>query len=89
MANNFVERILALPPWAWFVAAFMSSTLGSETWYWMLVMPFISLTRSIYRERMAVHAMAGPGDENASSATQAKPADSTKRKTGKVDKKMA
>ena len=89
MANNFVERILALPPWAWFVAAFMSSTLGSETWYWMLVMPFISLVRSIYRERMAVHATAAAGGENAGNAAQASPAPSTKQKTGKADKKTA
>ena len=61
---TFVERVLALPAWAWFAAAFMSHTLGSETWYWMLLMPFVSLTRSIYNERLAAH-VAGNGADGA------------------------
>jgi hypothetical protein len=30
---SFFERMMALPAWAWFAAAVLSHTLGSETWY--------------------------------------------------------
>lgn len=56
--RSFVERVLALPAWAWFAAACMSHALGSETWYWMMAMPFVSLIRSIYERQLAEHAAA-------------------------------
>ena len=67
MASLF-ERVLALPAWAWFVAAFASNTLGSQTWYWMLAMPFVSLIRQIYDRRTVELGVAEP---QAAAATEA------------------
>ena len=85
---TFFERMLALPAWAWFAAAFMSHTLGSETWYWMLLMPFVSLTRSIYHERMAVHAAAQGGPGHTETTSPASGVSSESSKPTQADKKQ-
>ena len=84
---TFIERVLALPAWAWFAAAVMSHTLGSETWYWMLLMPFVTMTRSIYEERLAAH-LAGDAADGAE-APPAAPAAGTSSEPEHAQKKKA
>ena len=73
---RLTERLIAIPSFVWFAAAGAACLLGSETWPWMLAMPFVTHFL-VWRERQTEAGAAAGGAEPAAPAA-AEPAKAAK-----------
>jgi hypothetical protein len=63
--KSLTERLVGTPSWVWFAAAFVSSFLGSETWPWLLAMPFVTHFLVWRENQQAAAAATGAGSSSA------------------------